>query len=170
MRICNSREPDAPGTLIDDRREPSAVGIKAIAHKRGITVVQVTAARMLGAQLMHRGHCGGKLVERRSRRRGEFLDADGSRPGDRGIPSHRCQGGRMSGGEASMRDLLQDYDRLSGEGERLGRAVVTSVWGSAPRPEGSSMLATAGGVMAGSTVMAICSWPAAARTSSTAAA
>lgn len=49
-----------------------------------------------------------------------------------------------------MRDLLQDYDRLSGGGERLGRAVVTSVWGSAPRPEGSSMLATAGGVMAGS--------------------
>lgn len=49
VRICNSKEPDAPGTIIDDRREVSAQGIKAIAHKRGITVVQVTAARMLGA-------------------------------------------------------------------------------------------------------------------------
>ncbi|HEX6104385.1 MAG TPA: XdhC family protein [Gemmatimonadales bacterium] len=49
-----------------------------------------------------------------------------------------------------MRDLLQDYDRLTAAGERPGRAVVTSVWGSAPRQEGSSMLATPGGVMAGS--------------------
>jgi aspartate kinase len=49
VRICNSREPEAPGTIIDDRREVSAQGIKAIAHKRGITIVQVTAARMLGA-------------------------------------------------------------------------------------------------------------------------
>ena len=49
-----------------------------------------------------------------------------------------------------MRDLLQDYDRFTAAGERPGRAVVTSVWGSAPRPEGSSMLATAAGVMAGS--------------------
>lgn len=49
-----------------------------------------------------------------------------------------------------MRDLIQDYDRLTAAGERPGRAVVTSVWGSAPRPEGASMLATKGGVMAGS--------------------
>jgi xanthine dehydrogenase accessory factor len=49
-----------------------------------------------------------------------------------------------------MRDLLSDYDRLAAQGRPLGRAVVTSVWGSAPRPEGSSMLATADGVMAGS--------------------
>ncbi|HUR94634.1 MAG TPA: XdhC/CoxI family protein [Gemmatimonadales bacterium] len=49
-----------------------------------------------------------------------------------------------------MRDLLPDYDRLAGQGRPLGRAVVTSVWGSAPRPEGSSMLATADGTMAGS--------------------
>jgi xanthine dehydrogenase accessory factor len=32
----------------------------------------------------------------------------------------------------------------------VGRAVVTSVWGSAPRPEGACLLATADGVMAGS--------------------
>jgi xanthine dehydrogenase accessory factor len=49
-----------------------------------------------------------------------------------------------------MRDLLPDYDRLARLGRRVGRAVVTSIWGSAPRPEGSSMLATADGEMAGS--------------------
>jgi aspartate kinase len=49
VRICYSREPDAAGTIIDGRRVVSAQGIKAIAYKRGITVVQVTAARMLGA-------------------------------------------------------------------------------------------------------------------------
>src|SRR5919107_2225022 len=49
-----------------------------------------------------------------------------------------------------MRDLLAEYDRLAADGAAVGRAVVTSVWGSAPRPEGSSMLATADGAMAGS--------------------
>jgi xanthine dehydrogenase accessory factor len=49
-----------------------------------------------------------------------------------------------------MRDVLPDYDRLAGLGRPVGRAVVTSVWGSAPRPEGSSMLATADGLIAGS--------------------
>jgi xanthine dehydrogenase accessory factor len=49
-----------------------------------------------------------------------------------------------------MRDLLADFDRLASGGTPVGRAVVTSVWGSAPRPEGSSMLATADGVIAGS--------------------
>ncbi len=49
-----------------------------------------------------------------------------------------------------MRDLLPDYEKLSSRGEPVGRAVVTSVWGSAPRPEGACMLATAGGAMVGS--------------------
>jgi aspartate kinase len=49
VRICNSRQPDAEGTIIDGRREGSPFGIKAIAHKRGITVVQISSARMLGA-------------------------------------------------------------------------------------------------------------------------
>jgi xanthine dehydrogenase accessory factor len=49
-----------------------------------------------------------------------------------------------------MRDLLADYDRLAADGNPVGRAVVTSVWGSAPRPEGASMLARADGVIAGS--------------------
>ena len=49
-----------------------------------------------------------------------------------------------------MRDLLEEYTRLSAGSRQVGRAVVTSVWGSAPRPEGASMLATPDGVMAGS--------------------
>lgn len=49
-----------------------------------------------------------------------------------------------------MRDLLQDYQRLHGGDRRVGRAVVTSVWGSAPRAEGACMLATAEGALAGS--------------------
>jgi xanthine dehydrogenase accessory factor len=49
-----------------------------------------------------------------------------------------------------MRDLLTDYERFVATGKPFGRAVVTSVWGSAPRPEGSCMLATADGAIAGS--------------------
>jgi xanthine dehydrogenase accessory factor len=49
-----------------------------------------------------------------------------------------------------MRDLLTDYDRFVATGKPFGRAVVTSVWGSAPRPEGSCMLAATDGTIAGS--------------------
>jgi xanthine dehydrogenase accessory factor len=49
-----------------------------------------------------------------------------------------------------MRDLLADYERLTAAGTPPGRAVVTSVWGSAPRPEGACLLATADGRLAGS--------------------
>jgi xanthine dehydrogenase accessory factor len=48
-----------------------------------------------------------------------------------------------------MRELLAEYDRMSESGP-VGRAVVTTVWGSAPRPEGAVLLATADGRMAGS--------------------
>lgn len=48
-----------------------------------------------------------------------------------------------------MRDLVAEYDRLREIGP-VGRAVVTEVWGSAPRPEGAVLLATADGRMAGS--------------------
>lgn len=48
-----------------------------------------------------------------------------------------------------MRDLLSEYDVLASSGP-VGRAVVTQVWGSAPRPEGASLLADAAGRMAGS--------------------
>jgi xanthine dehydrogenase accessory factor len=49
-----------------------------------------------------------------------------------------------------MRDLLTEYESLAAGGGPVGRAVVTSVWGSAPRPEGACLLATRGGKLAGS--------------------
>jgi xanthine dehydrogenase accessory factor len=48
-----------------------------------------------------------------------------------------------------MRDLLPEYEALTRAGP-VGRAVVLQVWGSAPRPEGSCLLATPDGRMAGS--------------------
>ncbi len=48
-----------------------------------------------------------------------------------------------------MRTLLAEYEKLAASGP-VGRAVVTKVWGSAPRPEGACLLATADGRMAGS--------------------
>jgi xanthine dehydrogenase accessory factor len=49
-----------------------------------------------------------------------------------------------------VRDLLTEYQALAGGGAPVGRAVVTQVWGSAPRAEGACLLATADGRMAGS--------------------
>jgi xanthine dehydrogenase accessory factor len=48
-----------------------------------------------------------------------------------------------------MRGLLEEYQLLAASGP-VGRAVVTQVWGSAPRPEGACLLATLDGRMAGS--------------------
>lgn len=49
VRICNSRQPEKRGTLISRQTKRSARTIKAIAHKTGVTTVQITSARMLGA-------------------------------------------------------------------------------------------------------------------------
>jgi aspartate kinase len=49
VRICNSNASDAPGTLVCAQTETSARTLKAIAHKKGVTTVQITSARMLGA-------------------------------------------------------------------------------------------------------------------------
>ena len=49
VRVCNSRAPEEPGTLIVAESEAAPRTVKAIAHKNGITTVQVTSARMLGA-------------------------------------------------------------------------------------------------------------------------
>lgn len=49
VRVCNSRNPGEPGTLIVSEAEAAPETVKAIAHKNGITTVQVTSARMLGA-------------------------------------------------------------------------------------------------------------------------
>ena len=49
VRICNSRESEAAGTLVCSETETAARTVKAIAHKTGITTIQVSSARMLGA-------------------------------------------------------------------------------------------------------------------------
>lgn len=49
-----------------------------------------------------------------------------------------------------MRDLLQEFAVFEAAGDAVGRGVVTSVWGSAPRPEGACLLATRGGKVVGS--------------------
>ncbi len=49
VRICNSRAPQEPGTLVGPETETSPRTVKAIAHKTGVTTVQISSARMLGA-------------------------------------------------------------------------------------------------------------------------
>ncbi|HEY6229293.1 MAG TPA: aspartate kinase, partial [Verrucomicrobiae bacterium] len=49
VRVCNSRAPKDQGTLIVSESRATPQTVKAIAHKNGITTVQVTSARMLGA-------------------------------------------------------------------------------------------------------------------------
>jgi aspartate kinase len=49
VRICNSRLPHERGTVVGPQSETSPRTIKAIAHKTGVTIVQITSARMLGA-------------------------------------------------------------------------------------------------------------------------
>jgi aspartate kinase len=49
VRVCNSHAPAAPGTMIVGESQAAPQTVKAIAHKNGITTVQVTSARMLGA-------------------------------------------------------------------------------------------------------------------------
>lgn len=49
VRICNSHMPQERGTLVGPQGETSSRTIKAIAHKTGVTIVQITSLRMLGA-------------------------------------------------------------------------------------------------------------------------
>ncbi len=49
VRICNSRNPEGRSTLVVATTEKSPQTVKAIAHKTGVTTVQVTSTRMLGA-------------------------------------------------------------------------------------------------------------------------
>src|SRR5213083_2338405 len=55
VRICNSRAPDDPGTLVSGAADVWPGTVKSIAHKSGITVVQISSARMLGAYGFLRG-------------------------------------------------------------------------------------------------------------------
>jgi aspartate kinase len=49
VRICNSRAPESQSTLVGSETEKSPSTVKSIAHKTGVTTVQITSARMLGA-------------------------------------------------------------------------------------------------------------------------
>lgn len=49
VRICNSRAPESESTLVGSETEESQETVKSIAHKTGVTTVQITSARMLGA-------------------------------------------------------------------------------------------------------------------------
>jgi aspartate kinase len=49
VRVCNSHASQDAGTMIVGESQAAPQTIKAIAHKSGITTVQVTSARMLGA-------------------------------------------------------------------------------------------------------------------------
>ncbi|MBV9925187.1 MAG: lysine-sensitive aspartokinase 3 [Acidobacteria bacterium] len=49
VRICNSRQPQSPDTVVYFDAEMTPRTVKAIAHKTGVHVVHITSARMLGA-------------------------------------------------------------------------------------------------------------------------
>jgi aspartate kinase len=49
VRICNTRAPEGETTMVCADSEVWQQTVKAIAHKTGITLVQITSARMLGA-------------------------------------------------------------------------------------------------------------------------
>lgn len=49
VRICNSRAQEGGSTIVVGESKKSPQTVKAIAHKTGVTTVQVTSTRMLGA-------------------------------------------------------------------------------------------------------------------------
>ena len=48
VRICNSRAPRSPDTVVYFDAEMTPRTVKAIAHKTGVSIVHITSARMLG--------------------------------------------------------------------------------------------------------------------------
>jgi aspartate kinase len=49
VRVCNSREPQERGTMILPSTQSTPRKVKSIAYKKGITILHITSARMLGA-------------------------------------------------------------------------------------------------------------------------
>lgn len=49
VRVCNSHKPQEPGTMILPSSQSTPRKVKSIAYKKGITVLRITSARMLGA-------------------------------------------------------------------------------------------------------------------------
>jgi aspartate kinase len=49
VRVCNTFEPDEIGTMVLEQSGEAPNKIKSIAHKKNITILRITSARMLGA-------------------------------------------------------------------------------------------------------------------------
>lgn len=49
VRVCNSHQPSERGTMILPRSRSTPRKVKSIAYKKGITILHITSARMLGA-------------------------------------------------------------------------------------------------------------------------
>lgn len=49
VRVCNTFEPDAVGTMVVAESGETPNKIKSIAHKKGITILRISSARMLGS-------------------------------------------------------------------------------------------------------------------------
>ncbi|MGH9818779.1 MAG: lysine-sensitive aspartokinase 3 [Pyrinomonadaceae bacterium] len=49
VRVCNTFEPDSVGTMVLATSSEAPNKIKSIAHKKNITILRITSARMLGA-------------------------------------------------------------------------------------------------------------------------
>ena len=49
VRVCNTFEPDATGTMVLADSPQATNKIKSIAHKKNITILRITSARMLGS-------------------------------------------------------------------------------------------------------------------------
>lgn len=49
VRVCNSHQPEERGTMILPSAQSTPRKVKSIAYKKGITILHITSARMLGA-------------------------------------------------------------------------------------------------------------------------
>lgn len=49
VRVCNSHQPAETGTMILPKSQSTPRKVKSIAYKKGITILHITSARMLGA-------------------------------------------------------------------------------------------------------------------------
>lgn len=49
VRVCNSHQPQERGTMILPQSETTPRKVKSIAFKKGVTILRITSARMLGA-------------------------------------------------------------------------------------------------------------------------
>ena len=112
VRICNSNAPDAPGTLVCAQTETSPRTLKAIAHKKGVTTVQITSARMLGAYGFLRA-----LFEVFERHR-TAVDV---------VTTSEVSVSLSLDDDTSLPDILDDLRALGTVGVEKGRAIICVV-------------------------------------------